>query len=62
MGYFTSVAFADRAAASGAEPVVYGPAVGPVVMRPPRSLTALARETEALGAAADAVQAAASRA
>jgi len=38
-------------AASGAEPVVYGPAVGPEVMRPPRSLTALARETDALGAA-----------
>jgi len=49
--YFTSVALADRVAASGAEPVVYGPAVGPEVMRPPRSLTALARETDGLGAA-----------
>jgi len=49
--YFTSVALAGRVAASGAEPVVYGPAVGPEVMRPPRSLTALARETDALGAA-----------
>ena len=49
--YFTSVALADRVAASGAEPVAYGPAVGPEVMRPPRSLTALARETDALGAA-----------
>src|SRR6185437_10368890 len=49
--YFTSVALAGRVAASGAEPVVYGPAVGPEVMRPPRSLTALARETDGLGAA-----------
>jgi UDP:flavonoid glycosyltransferase YjiC (YdhE family) len=49
--YFTSRELAGRVAATGAEPVVYRPAVGPDVMRPPRSLTALARETVALGEA-----------
>jgi UDP:flavonoid glycosyltransferase YjiC (YdhE family) len=49
--YFVSDAIAERVAATGAEPVPYGAAVGPGVMRPPRSLTALAAETVALGEA-----------
>jgi UDP:flavonoid glycosyltransferase YjiC (YdhE family) len=47
--YFTSDALAGAVAAAGAEVVSYGEAVGPTVMRPPRSFAGLARETIALG-------------
>jgi UDP:flavonoid glycosyltransferase YjiC (YdhE family) len=49
--YFTSDRLAGAVAGAGAEVVSYGPAVGPEVMRPPRSFSALARATVALGEA-----------
>jgi UDP:flavonoid glycosyltransferase YjiC (YdhE family) len=49
--YFTSEALAPALASAGAEPVGYGAAVGQDVMRPPRSFSALARETVAVGRA-----------
>jgi len=49
--YFTSEALAPTVASAGAVPIGYGAAVGPGVMRPPRSFSALARETLALGEA-----------
>src|SRR5215208_7787434 len=47
--YFTSDALSGAVATAGAEVVSYGEAVGPQVMRPPRSFAGLARETVALG-------------
>jgi MGT family glycosyltransferase len=47
--YFTSEALAGAVAAVGAQPVAYVPAVGDEIMRPPRSFSALARETRMLG-------------
>jgi UDP:flavonoid glycosyltransferase YjiC (YdhE family) len=47
--YFTSDALSGAVAAAGAEVVSYGEAVGPKVMRPPRSFARLAEETIALG-------------
>lgn len=47
--YFTSDALSGAVATAGAEVVSYGEAVGPQVMRPPRSFAGVARETVALG-------------